>query len=146
MARLVTMRVEGLNAVLRALRSFPPEATAELRDESQRIADNIMAPAWRSAALRAGPWGGRIAQSVRVRRDRVPAVNIGYAARVFSGGASTIMTRWPSSAGAVRPQLRPFGAGTGWVEGVGDYYKGRAMDAWGDALERTVRRWNVGGL
>ena len=35
----VDVRVEGINAVLRALNSFGKEANAELRDEAQRVAD-----------------------------------------------------------------------------------------------------------
>lgn len=147
MARYVDVEIRGLNAVLRALRAFPPQATAELRDEAGRIAGEEMMPAWQRAASSAGPWGGALASSVRVRRDRVPSVSIGYARRVFTGGASTIMVRYPSSAGRIRPEMpAAFGAGSDWLSGVGDAYKHRAMERWGDALERTVRRWNAGGV
>jgi hypothetical protein len=51
-------------------------------------------PAWKNAALfYAGPWGQVIADSVRVKRDRVPAVQIGGNRKVLSGGGTATMVR-----------------------------------------------------
>lgn len=142
MARAADVRIEGLNRVLRALRSFPREANDELRDEAAKIAEARMAPAWRAAAGSAGPWGSRIGSSVRVRRDRVPAVNIGYTRKAFSGGASTAVVRYPSHKG---PERGPMFSSTSWMSGVKRRYIGAAMADWGDAIESVVRRWNNGG-
>lgn len=137
------LAVDGLNEVLRAFRQLPKEASNELRQASQTIADRHMAPAWRDAALNyAGPWGGRIAATVRVRRDRVPAVNIGGNRRAFSGGATPTMVRFPSDAGQVRDSIPPaFGDGTNWIAKARSYQPA-AIREWSQAVDRIVRKWD----
>jgi hypothetical protein len=139
---MADITIEGLNRVLRALRDFPPEAAAELRDESQAIANNLMVPSFRSAAMGVDSWGPKLAASVRAKRDRVPSVSIGYARKVYSGGASSVMLRFPTHAGYPRQSHAPF-VETDWID-RGKSYKDAAMTAWGNALERVVWKWNRG--
>jgi hypothetical protein len=144
--------VPGLNVLLRDLRKLPKEAQAELRTASQEIADRHMVPAWRAAALQAGPWGPRIAASVRSRRDRVPVVVIGGNRRVFSGGASATMARYPSdkgdraraARGVVNRMPAAFGSGADWIETVRAKYARQAMGEWAAAVSRVVRDFNNG--
>lgn len=138
--------VDGLNDVLRAFRALPKEASAELRTASQAVADKHMAPAWRNAALNyAGPWGQVIADSVKVKKDRVPAVNIGGARKKFSGGASPTMVRFPSDKGnqgrAGESTPAAFGQGTSWMGNVKQYQAG-ALEEWGKAVDQIVRKWS----
>ena len=141
---MIDMRVTGLNAVMRALRDFPPEAQAELRDESQRIADNIMAPAYRAAAADVPIWGSILAAGIKAKRDRIPSVNIGYRTPKVSGGANPIMLRWPTDKGMARKSPAPFER-TGWISRAAGY-KDSAMEAYGDALTRVVTKWNRGAV
>lgn len=139
--------VEGLNEVLRALRALPKEAADELKQASGQIADRTMAPAWRNAALYyAGPWGQVIADSVRVKKDRLPSVNIGYAKRALSGGASSTMVRYPADkgnagkAGARMPKA--FGDGSDWISKV-RAYQPEAVQTWAKAVDHIVGKWSV---
>ena len=133
--------VDGLNDVLRAFKALPKEASAELRKSSMEIADRHMAPAWRNAALYyAGPWGPAIADSVRVNRDRVPAVNIGGNRKVFSGGATPTMVRFPSDTGEARGSFAPFEK-TNWISNVRGY-QSDALREWGAAVDRIVSKWD----
>lgn len=139
--------VVGLNEVLRSFRALPKEASAELRTASQAVADKHMAPAWRNAAINyAGPWGQVIADSVKVKRDRVPAVNIGGARKKFSGGASPTMVRYLSDKGnqgrAGQAAPPAFGTGTSWMANV-KQYQGGAMQEWSQAVNRIVLKWSV---
>jgi hypothetical protein len=137
---IVEAYVDGLNDVLRAFKALPKEASAELRKSSMEIADRHMAPAWRNAALYyAGPWGPAIADSVRVKRDRVPAVNIGGNRKVFSGGATPTMVRFPSDTGEARGSFAPFEK-TNWISNVRGY-QGDALREWGAAVDRIVDKW-----
>ena len=142
-AQTIDVYVEGLNDVLRAFRALPKEASQELRQASQAIANDIMVPAWRNAALfNAGPWGAKIADSVKARRDRIPAVSIGGNRRVFSGGASATMVRYPSDAGQVRPSIPPAFEQTDWISQVRGYQP-QAIRQWGQAVDRIVEKWTV---
>ena len=145
--REVELYVEGLNEILRALSKLPKQAANELRDASAQIAAQDMAPAWKNAALYyAGPWGDRIAASVRVKRDRVPAVSIGYAKKAFSGGASSTMVRFPADKGqGGRSGNRvpdAFGDGSDWISKRQNYQQA-AMQKWANAVDRVIAKWAV---
>jgi hypothetical protein len=137
---IVEAYVDGLNDVLRAFKALPKEASAELRKSSMEIADRHMAPAWRNAALYyAGPWGQVIADSVKVKRDRVPAVQIGGNRKVLSGGGTATMVRWPSDTGNARESFAPF-TQTNWISNVRGYQPA-ALREWGEAVDRIVGKW-----
>lgn len=141
-AKVFDTYVEGLNDVLRAFRQLPKEASAELRKASQDIASRHMVPAWQEAARNgAGPWGEVIANSVRAKRDRVPAVSIGGNRKAFSGGATPTMVRYPSSSGQARDSFAPFEQ-TDWISDV-RAYQGPALQEWAQAVDRIVAKWSV---
>jgi hypothetical protein len=134
--------IEGLNQVLRAFKALPKEASAELRQASQAVASQHMMPAWQEAARSgAGPWGEVIANSVKVRRDRVPAVQIGGNRKAFSGGATATMVRYPSDSGQKRDSFAPFEQ-TNWISNV-RRYQGPALQEWAQAVDRIVAKWST---
>lgn len=138
---LVEAYAEGLNDVLRAFKALDKEASNELRKASNKIASDYMVPAWQNAALyNAGPWGQVIADSVRVKRDRVPAVQIGGNKRVLSGGGSATMVRYPSSTGQAKDSFAPFEK-TDWLSKV-RAYQPAALREWGAAVDRVVAKWD----
>jgi len=139
--------VDGLDDILRSFRNLPKEASGELRQASQVVADKHMAPAWREAAINyAGPWGQVIADSVKVKKDRVPAVNIGGQRKKFSGGASPTMVRYLTDrgdrgrAGSQKRAPEAFGQGTDWISQVRQY-QGGAMQEWAKAVDQIVLKW-----
>ena len=140
-AKVFDTYIEGLNDVLKAFRQLPKEASKELRQASKTIAERHMAPAWRDAALGAGPWGEQIAASVKAASDRIPAVKIGGNRKVFSGGATATMVRWPSSTGTARDSFAPFEA-TNWLQDV-RAYQGPALQEWAQAVDRIVAKWST---
>ena len=92
----------------------------------------------------------------------MPALKIGYQKKVTSGsrhgwkgskrsrhysssqGASSNMLRWPTFSGDKGSSFAPF-TKTSWIHRAGGY-KPKAMEAWGDALTRYVRKWNAGAV
>lgn len=132
--------VEGLNDVLRAFRKLPKEASAELRSASQTIATRYMVPAWQKAALEAGPWGPKLAQNIKARRDRVPSVSIGGNRKIFSGGATANMVRYPSHSGQARQSFAPF-TKTDWISSA-TYIK-PALGEWAKAVDQIIAKWEV---
>lgn len=149
MAKQVELRVEGLGALLRDMKTLPKEATAELRKASVDIANRHMVPSWRAAAMTAGNWGPKLADSIRARSDRLPALKVGKDKRAYSGGASTNMVRYPAFMGTKEetrdpwPGLKwaPFGRGTGWMSRRRPY-QAQALNEWGQAVDLIVTRWN----
>jgi hypothetical protein len=132
--------VDGINDVLRAFKALPKAASQELRAASMEIAGRYMAPAWREAAGYAGSWGDVLADSVKVKRDRVPAVSIGGNKKVLSGGGTATMVRYPSSSGNARQSFAPFEQ-TDWLRRTGGYRQA-AIQEWGRAVDRIVSKWD----
>ena len=148
MAQKVTdAYISGLNEVLRSFKALPKDAAKELREASVDIADRYMAPSWREAAMGAGPWGQKIADSVKVRRDRLPSVQIGGNKKVFSGGASATMVRYPSDQGrgTARPGrvMPPAFEKTDWIKQAKRGYATEAVQEWAKAVDRIVMKWSV---
>lgn len=157
-SREFDLYVEGLNDVLRGLSKLPKVAGDELREASGKIATNDMLPSWQNAALYyAGPWGPRIAESIRVKRDRIPSLSIGYSRRAFSGGASSIMVRYPADKGQQGksgPVKRneagritggvpdAFGDGTSWISRRRSYAE-PAMRKWSAAVDDVIAKWST---
>jgi len=141
-ARVFDTYVEGLNELLRALNKLPKEANQELKASSKVIAERYMVPAWKDAALNyAGPWGERIAASVKAGTDRIPVVRIGGNRKVFSGGASATMVRYPSDSGQKRDSWAPFEQ-TDWIAKRAPYQE-KALEEWGQAVDRVIAKWTT---
>ena len=141
MAKVVDVYVEGLGPLLKDLRALPKEATAELRTASVVIAERHMVPSWRNAAMRAGGWGPKLAASIRAKRDRTPALQVGFQKKVYRGKASTNIVRYPSAFGT-RNEWAPFGDGTGWMA-TRRPYEHAAITEWGHAVDKIVRKWDT---
>lgn len=143
MPRTSVVRVEGINRLLRAFNKFGKEANAELKAEAQQVADRIMVPAYKSRARAVPTWGEFLSQDIRSKKDRLPAVNIGYKTPRLRGGANPLMLRYPTYSGQQRASTAPFQQ-TMWIKKAGRDYKPQAMEAYADAVERVVRKWNRG--
>lgn len=79
-----TFAVDGLREVLDAFNRLPKEANAELREAAGRIAA-LLAVSIQAAAAAEGRQAARLGDTVKVRRDRVPSVQIGGTRRLFHG-------------------------------------------------------------
>lgn len=141
-AKLFEAYIPGLNQLMRDLRGLDKDAQGQLRTASMDIATRHMVPAWQAAARGAGPWGDRIAATIKAKRDRLPAISIGANRRAFSGGATVNMVRYPSHAGRVRESIPAAFVATGWMQAAKPAYIESAIREWGQAVERIVDDFN----
>jgi hypothetical protein len=80
----MTFQAEGLRETLAAFNRLPKDANAELRDAAGRIVAWVARDA--KAASSIDPQAAAVGQTVRVARDRVPAVQAGGSAKITSQG------------------------------------------------------------
>ena len=85
-----------------------------------------------------------IASSIKAKRDRLPAIQIGSNRKAFSGGATPSMVRYPSHAGRVRDTIPAAFRDTGWMKQAKPAYIGPAMAEWAKAVERVCDEWGRG--
>lgn len=137
--RISDVYIDGLNELLRDLRLLPKNAQKELRQASAVIADRYMVPAWKDAAMKAGPWGPDLVDSIRSKKDRVPAIKVGLDKKTYGGGASTNMLRYPTSSGQARGSFAPFEK-TDWIAKRRPYHE-QALQEWSKAIDDICARW-----
>lgn len=135
-----TANIPGLNKLLKSIKDLGPEALLELKAESNKIAGDLIVPAYQNAARTAGGWGDKMAASVRVRKGNIPGVQIGYAKKVYSGGGSTIMLRHATSSGH---RKNPAIKGNSWIREA-EIYKVEAMARWGRTIDEVLIKWGRG--
>ena len=147
MARSSATYIEGLNPVLRSFGKLGKEANKELRQASREIADKHMVTAYRKAALgiRNKKWGRLQADAIRSGSDRMPYVKIGKKKIVTSGGASTIILRYPTDTGEKGKSFAPFVRNNWLSKAKGDYIE-PAIQEWSDALNAVAKKWNRNGI
>lgn len=76
--------LDGANETLAAFKALPKQASAELRDRTvtltQSLADHVAA-----AGRGQGRQAAKLASTVKVKRDRVPAFEVGGTKKIFRG-------------------------------------------------------------
>lgn len=88
MAQALTIRLRLINArpVLAAFRGLPKEASAELREGAGKLAETL-ATRVRAAGRGEGRQASLLVSTVKVKRDRVPVIEVGGSKRVGRHGA-----------------------------------------------------------
>lgn len=146
---IINVRIEGLQATLRAFRELPKDASNELRDEAGKIAQD-MAGWIHDAAVSDSRQSALVADTVKVNRDRVPSVSIGGASRVGTGTGRKKGKAYEVLFGAnfgarTYPQFRP------WAGKGNDYFVFTQIEAherevenrYLDAADRVIARWST---
>lgn len=153
MAR-ATVTVHGLRPLLRELNTMGPEANRELRDTSQRVAEQLARDIRRRART---PQEEALVPSVRARRDRIPKVQAGGSRRAAVSrptrgrkkGSRSVQRRPASGALVFGVE---FGASRSWrfprPRNADGYWMFRAyrslapwmLDEWTACLERVLAR------
>lgn len=107
----IKVKIDGARETLRAFNALPKNANDELRDRTKEIATKVAQSA-KDAGIRAGSQAALVSRSVKVKRDRVPAVQ--------AGGGSPALGRYH-----VPPSALLFGSEFGMDAHSGWYRKSR---------------------
>lgn len=97
----ITVKVEihGVRPILAAFRKLPKDASSALRDKSGELAARLAKSAQR-AGQAAGAQAAAVASTVRVARDRLPAIQAGGAKRITRGRVAAYRLLFGSEFGA----------------------------------------------
>ncbi len=134
----VTAVIGQLRGVSKSLRT---NASGELRDAAGTTAEGLV------AALQSGaggtPQAGLVAGTAKVKRDRVPAVQIGGTQRVGHRGTVVAKIFWGSERGG-RNFAAPKNPSGYWIDPtVKRFRESRAVDAYLQAVGSILRRAGV---
>ncbi|MEV6287399.1 hypothetical protein [Kribbella sp. NPDC051770] len=137
----------GVRGTLAAFRKLPKDATVELRNANQSIADELddkIAVAARASSRQSEV----VASGIKARRDRVPSVQAGGSRKVASNRRPLHKLLFGANFGAkFLPQFRPHrGSGTKdyWFYSTVDDNRENIAKQWTDAADRVLREWGSG--
>jgi len=145
------VEVDGLTETLAAFRGLEQDlrrqANGELRAAARECASILVAELRQAAASCGVPVAARVARSVRVRNDRLPAVQIGGSCKVGKRGAPAAALLWGSEHGPVG-DVNHFGVdanGAGyWIAPTTKRFKASgAMRVYRTAVADIMRRYRL---
>lgn len=148
----LTVETAGLEETLKAFsgleRDLRSNANAELRDAAGEASSGLVL-ALRQAAASGPPVARRVAASAKVKRDRVPAVQIGGRAKVGRAGAIAAVLVWGSERGpASGASVNRFGVGRNeagyWIAPTVERFgSSRALETYKRAVYSIMRKWGL---
>ncbi|MFI6759361.1 hypothetical protein ACIBF5_09495 [Micromonospora sp. NPDC050417] len=142
----VTVRIDGARQVLQAFRGLPREADQALRDASGKLAATL-AVRVQGAARSDSRQAALMGPTVRVVRDRLPAIVIGGSTRVGRKRKPAYKILFGSEFGSNRlKQFRPhLGSHSYWaLRTISENEKTMSAE-WNRAADRVVRAFGSGG-
>ena len=147
----LTVEAEGVEETLFAMRGVERElrnpANAEIRAAAKETAGELAEDLRVAAGSSGVPVAARVAQSIKVKSDRFPTVQIGGSTRVGRGGAPAAALVWGSEHGpagdpnhfAVAPN-----AGGYWIRPtVERFQESKAPDRFRRAVFEITRRFGL---
>lgn len=141
------LEVDGVREILDAFSRLPKDANAELREAAGAIAEQVKTRV-QAAGVAEGRQAARLAGTVTVRRDRVPAVQVGGTARIFRGrkdgsGREAFRVLFGSEFGSNKGHgFRPHRGQRGyWIFPAIERDQAHIDDAWLAAVDRIVEDW-----
>jgi hypothetical protein len=142
----LTVELEGIFETLKAVRQIEadlrPGVNNELRDAADNSARELVVELVSAAGGSGVPVAPLVAQSIRVKRDRVPVVSIGGGQRVGSRGSPAGQLVWGSEQGPkgnVNHWAVPPSSGY-WIAPAVDRYGSKALANFQRAVADIFRK------
>jgi hypothetical protein len=138
-----TVEAEGIFETLKAVRDVQadlrPGVNNELRDVAGREAEGLAGKLRTSASSSGVPVAPRVARSITVKRDRIPAVSIGGGASVGARGAPASALLWGSEHGG--HNFAAAGGASGyWIKPAVEAYGREALEAFKRGVFEVFRK------
>jgi hypothetical protein len=141
----MNVRIEGVEAALRAFRKLPKDANNELRDRAKSLAQTLAGKVKAAAASDRSPQAALLVPTVRARRDRVPVIAAGGSKRVGRKKVPAWAVLFGAEFGSNKHQQFQKGH-TGrkgsWLFGVADREQATIEREWNAAADEIARRWS----
>lgn len=145
----INVTMQGAQDTLKSFRQLPKEASAELRDRSKNLAQALVGPIKQAAQSDPSPQAALFAPTVRVRRDRVPAITVGGKKRVGRRKVPVFRVLFGAEFGS--NQYRQFGkrhvgnSPEGPVFSIIERERGRIAKAWQEAADEIIEKFTDTG-
>lgn len=146
-ALTVKLHIAGADEVIRALNRLPKEANVAMRDAAGRIAQRLVPAVKAAAGSDTSPQSALLAATVKVARDRFPAIQAGGTRRLGSRRAPAWKLLFGSEFGSNRyTQFGKHHQGTtgSWFFPVVEAEQDTIAKEWSEAADQVIRAFGGG--
>ena len=143
----IKVQIDGATETLKAFRDLPQQATDKLRDAAGEIAAELGNQVRADARSNASPQLALVAQTVRVRRDRIPVLLAGGTKRLGVNRVPAYKLLFGSEFGSDRFaqfHKRHQGQKGSWFFAAVDAEAARISAAWNAAADAIIQEFNGG--
>jgi hypothetical protein len=144
----ISIQVEGMGETLRAFRDLPKEASDELRVESGEIAEYLAGKIRTAAGSDMSPQARIVAATLKVKRDRVPVLEVGGTKRIGRNKVPANRLMFGAEFGSNRFRQfhkRHTGTAGSWFYGTVKREEAEIGRMWLEAADRIIAKWAEGG-
>lgn len=143
----VSVQVDGMKETLDAFRQLPKEASAVLRDASKELAETLVTKIRIAANSDRSPQARIVAATLKVKRDRVPVIEVGGTKRIGRNKVPAYHLLFGSEFGSHRFkqfQKRHTGTTGSWFFPTVEREQAEIGKAWNEAADEIVTRFGGG--
>lgn len=143
------VRVDGATQTLAAFKALPKEASEELRKAAGELSE-LLAARMRAAGAAEGRQAAKLAGTITVKRDRVPAFEIGGKAKIFRGKKDgtrreAFEALFGSEFGMRGHGFKPWRGRAGlWIWPTIEASQAEVAKAWREAADVIVKKFTDG--
>lgn len=144
----ISVQVEGMGDTLRAFRDLPKDASDELRTASMEIAESLAVKIRTAAGSDRSPQARLVAATLKVKRDRVPVLEVGGTKRIGRNKVPANRLMFGAEFGSNRFRQfhkRHTGTTGSWFYGTVEREQAEIGRQWLEAADRIIAKWSAGG-
>lgn len=144
----VSVQIDGMHETLRAFRDLPKEASEELRKASLDLAESLATSIRVAAGSDRAPQALIVAQTLKVKRDRVPVLEVGGTKRIGRNRVPANRLMFGAEFGSNRHKQfhkRHTGSTGSWFFGTVEREQAEIGKAWNEAADTIIRDFAAGG-
>lgn len=141
----ITIRIDGLQQILTALKDVPKDAQLELRAAALELSQELAAAA-KASGMAEGAQAALVATTVKAAKDRVPVVTAGGTKKLGSNKKPAYKLLFGSEFGATYlEQYKPhIGRDSYWFFKTIEENQVEISTRWLEAANEVIRKFNGG--
>lgn len=143
---IVSVQIDGVRETLAKFRDLPKDASEELRVQAGKLAESMLSKVKAAAARDRSPQSRIVAATAKVKRDRVPVLEVGGTKRIGRNKQPAFKLTMGAEFGSRLKQFhKPHQGRTGsWFFPVVEKESAEIGRQWSEAADRIVRKFGEG--
>lgn len=143
----VAVQIDGMTETLAAFRKLPKEASAQLREDSMKLAETLASSVRVAAGADKSPQAAIVAGTLKVKRDRVPVLVVGGTKRIGRNRVPANRLMFGAEFGSNRYKQfhkRHTGRTGSWFFGTVEREQAEIARQWNESADKIIHQFTGG--